>query len=162
MTEEIIIKPSFDFKTVFKANLYMSFNRLASKILVVFAALFIISILLAYFVIEGGFKNEVISSLIESPILYMFLLYPFLLTYLTYHITKKSLKNYRLSEDIKQTFNNAFFQEKGQSFDIKHNWNKLLKVKKKKDYFLIYQAKSRANIIPKQSFKKEQLLILDT
>ncbi|WP_152973332.1 YcxB family protein [Lacinutrix mariniflava] len=154
--KEIIIKPKFDFKTVSKANLYMSFNRLITKILIVLAVLFFICFLLAYFFLEGEIKNDIIYTI--SPILYLYLLYPVLLILLTRYSTKKSLKNnYRLKEDFRYIFNNEYFRELGETFDLKHKWGKLLKIKEKEDYFLIYQNKNRANIISKNSFNENQL-----
>jgi len=152
---EIIINPKFDFDIIFNANRHILISK---STYIAFG--FIYLVMISHFVLsifDSDNEFNVYSSFLSKPFPYLILLFPILFYFMLRQSSKKSLKNYRLNEDIKFIFNNNFFQEKGQTFDIKHYWNKLLKIKERKKYFLIYQTKRRANIIPKQSFNKEQL-----
>ncbi len=157
MDKEIIIKPKFDFKTLLNANLYiLFFSKISNLILIGFYILFLFSLLILSFAADESFNF--FSEIFSSPSVYIFLLLPFFIYSFIYYASKKQLSsNYRLKEDFQFIFNSDYFQEKGDTFDVKHYWDKLSKIKERKSYFLIYQNRTKANVIPKSSFDENQL-----
>jgi hypothetical protein len=161
MEKEIIIKPSFEFNVVFSANKHLWYSKISNKILIIFISfLLFIFILFTLFLLIFSTKtelNESYNSLINSgPTFLVLFLIPIIHYAIIYNNSKRLIKNYRLSENIEFIFNKDFFEEKGETFDIKHYWEKLYKVKECKSYFLIYQNKNLANIIPKTKITNNQ------
>ncbi len=161
MEKEIVIKPIFEFNVVFSANKYLWYSRMSNKILIIFISFFLfIFILLTLFSLIFSTKTELNESynlLINSgPTSLVIFLIPIFHYAIVYNNSKKLINNYRLSENIELIFNKDFFEEKGDTFDIKYYWDKLYKIKERKSYFLIYQNKNLANIIPKTNITNNQ------
>lgn len=69
-----------------------------------------------------------------------------------YFSAKKNYKTHsRLQEKVIYEINNETINITGESFNSEMTWNKTYKVVELKDWFLFYQNKLVANIIPKQS-----------
>lgn len=156
MTKEIIIKPYFEFKTVFSAMKSIWISKASNKILLIILLFFTLSLISSLFIFSGAELIELVNSIKNNPISLLFFAIPFL-SYLSIYLNAKNqLNNYRLKENIEFIFNKDYFKEKGETFDINHFWDKLYKIKEHKDYFLIYQTKVRANIIPKKNITSDQ------
>ena len=163
MSTEINIKPRFNFKMLFCANLYLLINKPFAYIISAFYLLFFLSSTFLFFMGEQDFVFEIFSEVKKQPLFYIMFCLPFLFILLIYYSTKKQFNNnYRLKEDFVFIFNSEYFQEKGETFDLKHYWNKLLRVTERKSYFLIYHNRNRANVIPKDSFDNDKLLEFKT
>jgi amino acid permease len=154
MEKEIIIKPTFDIKSSFKATLQV---LLGSKLI-----LLIILILMVIFNNIFVNFNNIEISLIET--ITSILVIPLFLSFFIFSIfrkTKKSiLENPRLKENIIYIINNKSFQEKGDSFDLKYFWENIKKIVEEKDFFLIYVAKNNAIVIKKTDLKDNQYIEL--
>ena len=157
MIDEIVIKPNFNFEILFNANLYMTiFSKVSNLILVVFYIIFLFCILII--VSFDDESSTFLKQVLNTSHIYLFLLFPLIILFFIYYSSKKQLSNnYRLKEKFDFIFNEKYFQEKGETFDLKHYWDKILKIKERRNYFLIYHNKRKANIIPKNSFNKTQL-----
>ncbi len=151
MEKEVIIKPSFDVKSTFNASLLVLMST-KLKLYSLFLLTIILINLFSNFALEE--KTDIISIIIP------FLIFPTIIllsVFFIYRSTKKQIEeNPRLKENIVYILNNEYFQEKGDSFEIKHFWKNIIKVVEKKDFFLIYIAKNKANFIRKSDLKNTQ------
>ena len=148
MEKEVIIKPSFDVKSTFNASLLVLMST-KLKLYSLFLLTIILINLFSNFALEE--KTDIISIIIP------FLIFPTIIllsVFFIYRSTKKQIEeNPRLKENIVYILNDEYFQEKGDSFEIKHFWKNIIKVVEKKDFFLIYIAKNKATFIRKSDFK---------
>ena len=148
MEKEVIIKPSFDVKSTFNASLLVLMST-KLKLYSLFLLTIILINLFSNFALEE--KTDIISIIIP------FLIFPTIIllsVFFIYRSTKKQIEeNPRLKENIVYILNDEYFQEKGDSFEIKHFWKNIIKVVEKKDFFLIYIAKNKANLIRKSDLK---------
>ena len=151
MEKEVIIKPSFDVKSTFNASLLVLMST-KLKLYSLFLLTIILINLFSNFALEE--KTDIISIIIP------FLIFPTIIllsVFFIYRSTKKQIEeNPRLKENIVYILNDEYFQEKGDSFEIKHFWKNIIKVVEKKDFFLIYIAKNKANFIRKSDLKNTQ------
>lgn len=147
MEDPIVIKPSFDAKSIFKATLLVFGNsRIAIYFIVFFAILTI-----------NTFTNASEDKYFWVPMAIVFPLVILWFLYRIYISSKKQLtENPRLKEDISHTFTADFFQEKGESFDVKYFWKDIAKLVEKQDFFLIYLKKNQAKIVKKSDLKDNQ------
>ncbi len=96
-----------------------------------------------------------IFSLLQTIIILVFFLFLFIFS-IYRNTQKKILENPRLKENIIYTINKEYFQEKGDSFEVKHFWKNVFKVVEKEEFFLIYISKNKANFIKKSDLKDNQ------
>jgi len=154
MEKCIIIKPTFDTKSLYKANLYFLINSKLKYFL------FILLIILSYnFFKDSIYKKNDIISIVLVLLIAIFSILMVLIVYFlgVYRLSRKQiLENPRLKENIVYILNDEFFQEKGESYEIKHFWKNINKVVEKKELFFIYINKNRANFIKKTDLKNEQ------
>ncbi|RAR47875.1 YcxB family protein [Flavobacterium lacus] len=150
MENEIIIKPSFDAKTVCLASFHIIVG-MKTKII------FSIFLMLLLFTVFFNFFTEGIDTFsILKPFIYLFL-FVGLFAFSIYIITKKQIsQNPKIKENISHILNNEYFQEKGESFEIKYFWKEVIKIVEKKDFFLIFIAKNKAIVIKKIDLKNNQ------
>lgn len=152
MEKEIIVKPTFDVKSFFKATLSVLFGPL--KFFPIIIVLSLILTIVLYFS-SDIFSDEDIFSILK-PILFL-ILFSFFFVFYIYKISKKQItENPRLKENIIYILNEEYFQEKGETFEVKHFWNNIYKVIEKKEFFLIYTHKNKANYIKKSDLKDNQ------
>ena len=149
MEKEIVIKPKYELKEYFKVNLYLAFSTLPYKI---FSFFIIIMFLLMLANILLGTINE----LLFEPVHLIFILYPLIAIYLIYLRTKKSLQNPKLKETVTIKFNNSFFEEIGETYNIKYNWKEIYNIKETNKWFLIFIQKKQAKVIIKSDLKDNQ------
>ena len=154
MEQEIVIKPNYVFWDYFKINLYIIVNKISYYILIPISA--IIIFLNIYWIVIGE-KNVI--EMFEFPFL-VFLLLPFVIFLSVYRITKFSLSNKKLSEEINIIINQQFIDYKGETFNIKYNWTDFLKFKETKNWFLFYFNKRQAQVIRKKDLNENQLIEL--
>jgi hypothetical protein len=148
MEKEIIIKPSFDAKSTFKATMYI----LGKKSYVIYFTIIFGALLINLY--NADFKSNWIEWL---PFPIIFPLVIIFSVYKLYSASKKQLKeNPRLKEEIFYSINADYFQEKGETFEVKHFWKNLFKIVEKKEMFLIYTLKNRAMLIKKSDLKENQ------
>jgi energy-coupling factor transporter transmembrane protein EcfT len=150
MEVEIVIRPKFDVKTTFKATMLVFFS--SKNFLYI---LFILFLLTLSFFGKNIFEEANFFSILQP--IFLILCFLSILTYSFYRNSKKQIiDNYRLEENIVYILNNEYFQEKGDSFEIKHFWKNIIKVVEKKEFFFIYVAKNKAIFIRKTDLKDNQ------
>jgi hypothetical protein len=147
MESQIVIKPSFDANSTFKATLLVYKNsRLFIYLIVIFI---IMSISVS--------TNASHDKYFWVPLVTVYPLVVIWFVYRIYAASKKQLTdNPRLQEDITHVFTANYFQEKGESFDIKYFWKDIVKLEEKNDLFLIYIKKNQAKFIKKSDLKNNQ------
>lgn len=154
MEKEITIKPKYELKEYFKVSLYITARHPLYILLMVFFGLMILSVLaiLILGILEG--TSDLFSLL--DPTYLIFIIWPALVIFLTYIKTKKALASPRLKEDIIIKYNKDFFQEIGESFDIKYFWKDIKKVVETKKWFLIYIQSNQAKVIVKKDLNGDE------
>ncbi|BCY28285.1 YcxB family protein [Flavobacterium okayamense] len=148
MNQDIIVTPTFDIKSTFKASLLVFKNQ---KI-----ALYGIAILL--FLILNFYLKDALDLINLWVPLLVFILFISFTIYSIYKTSKRQIQeNPRLKEKIIYILNEDYFQEKGETFEVKHFWKDIFKVVEKNEFFLIYTYKNRANFIKKSDLRNNQL-----
>lgn len=147
MESQIVIKPSFDANSVFKATLLVYKNSRLVIYLIVFFIIMLIS----------ASANASYDKYFWVPLATIYPLVVLLFVYRIYATSKKQITdNPKLQEDISHVFTADYFQEKGESFDIKYFWKDIVKLEEKNDLFLIYIKKNQAKFIKKSDLKNNQ------
>lgn len=148
--KEIIIKPTFPFKDYFLVNL-----SIYKKIPIVWISLIGFFIFLVtkdhiYITEKGDFQfNGTLGDI--SFKVFLFLLMFGSLIFSIYRSTKKQIKkNPRINENINYIFNNEYFMEKRESFEVKHFWKNIKKIEEKNNWYLVYVQKLRALVVRKE------------
>jgi len=101
------------------------------------------------------------NSFSSPPYLQLFfgIFIVFFLPFSIYRQANKSLKgNKRLSESITYEFSQEHVSLTGESFSSTYTWDKIPKIIINKKWILIYQNKTTANIIMRNSFQEADLL----
>jgi mRNA-degrading endonuclease YafQ of YafQ-DinJ toxin-antitoxin module len=148
MNNDIVIKPSFEAKSNFKATLYLYGT---TKRLFLYVSILFIIVSVQYF--TGQIKD---TFIIVSFIISFLLVFSYSIFIIYKNQKKQLIENPRLKENIFYIVNNEYFQEKGDSFEVKHFWKNLFQIVEKKDMFLIYTIKNRAILIKKSDLKENQ------
>jgi mRNA-degrading endonuclease YafQ of YafQ-DinJ toxin-antitoxin module len=152
MEKEIVVKPSYNIESYLRANFYVLFKPwyifLYSFLLLVGAMNF----LDYYFDISHNYE-----TIDFPPFSLVIILVPLFLYYSFRKMIKKQLnENPRIKEDISYIFNDEYFQEKGETFEVKHFWKNLTKVVEKKDMFLFYTTKNKALLLQRVDLNDNQ------
>jgi YcxB-like protein len=150
MEKEIIIKPSFAFKDYFKVYLYLYFNRLPFKILLV-----LISSIISFNVYLLISEQIPLKEIFTSSFI-IILVSPIIMIFVVYRYTKKILSNKKLKENISIHFNENYIEDIGESFNVKYFWEDIKKIVEKKKWFLIYVDQSASKVIRKSDLKDNQ------
>lgn len=80
-----------------------------------------------------------------------------------YFMAKKNFKtSERLQEEIEYDFTNEKFKLTGNSFSSEMTWDKTYKIQELKNWYLIYQNRKVANLIPKSNLSTDQIEYLRT
>ena len=154
MENEIVIKPNYIFWDYFKINLYIFVNKISYYIIIPLSLIFIV--LDIYYVNTGQKK---IIELFEFPTIFFFLL-PIIIFASVYRITKHSLSNKKLKENIKIIIDSENVDYQGETFNIKYNWADFIKIKETKNWFLFFINKKQAQVIRKKDLTNEQLVYI--
>ena len=149
MEREIRIKPKYKLKEYFKVNLYLAFSTFTYKVFSIFILVMLIVMLVNILLVNT-------NKILFEPVHLIIFLYPLIALYLIYFRTKKSLQNPKLKEAIKMKFNDSFFEEIGESYNIKYNWKELYKIKETNKWFLIFIQKKQAKVIIKSDLEDNQ------
>lgn len=148
MENQIVIKPSFDTKSIFRASLIMGPGK---RLGLYIGILFVV-------VLFNTYNTNDTSNPYFWIILFLALV--LLVGMVIFRIYRESKKvitdNPKVKEDITYTLNSEYFHEKGESFEIKYFWKDVFKIEEKKDFFLIYIRKNVAKIIKKTDLKDNQ------
>ncbi|MFT3793348.1 YcxB family protein [Flavobacterium sp.] len=145
--EEIVIKPQILFKDYFKVSLGLVLNRPIYWILV---SSFVLMLLVVLLDPQSTFSDI-------GPILLWLLLFPAMMVYAVYqHVKKTIFDQPRIKEDIRFIITNDYFQEKGESFEIKYFWKDLKKITETNAYFLLFIASRKALVIRKADLDPTQ------
>lgn len=156
MDKEIIIKPKYTFKEYLKFVFINRFNTFTFKIVIIIAFIMLIFDFLYWLnlIDKSIFQDGLPSFNIIFPLL-VFLILPILI----FSSTKKSFNNnFRLKEDFSIIFNSEYFQEKGETFDVKTPWKNLKLVSENKNNFLIKHSKQLTSFYPKRFFTNQQII----
>ena len=154
MEKEIIVKPSFNIKSTIKGTFYILFKPWYIFFFSFLVLVCVFNFLDSYLNI---FNNYTTPSE-DFPTFGIFIvLFPLFICFSIYKSTKKQINgNPRLKEDISYIFSNEYFQEKGETFEVKHFWKNLTKIVEKKDMFLFYTNKNRAIILQRVDLNNNQ------
>lgn len=154
MGKEIILKPSFNVRSSMKGTYYILYKPLNIIIFSFLLASAIFGLSDYFFNILDNTKKTNHDFPFFGLII---ILLPFFIYLLTYKAAKKQINNNpRIKEDISYIFNMEYFQEKGETFEVKHFWKNILKIVEKKDMFLFYIGKNRAMLLQKADLKDNQ------
>lgn len=138
MENEIIIKPSFDAKTVCLATFHIIVGMKTKIIFSLFLMLLLFAVFFSFFV--DGIDT---FSILKPFILLIFIVGLF--TFSMYRITKKQIsENPKIKENIIHILNNEYFHEKGESFEIKYFWKEVIKIVEKKRFFHDFYCKKQS------------------
>lgn len=141
----MIIKTKIELKDYVKL-MYILTYRKWTMVLILSMALF--SFIFSAFYILGIVESSefpVFPFVFSSIVL-------FLLPVSVYYSSRKNYKtNTRLQEEVTYNISEEEIKVRGDSFSSEMTWEKTYKVLELKDWFLIYQNKMAANIIPKVS-----------
>ena len=155
MEKEIVIKPSFDAKSIFRALYYIRKNN---KSRIIYITIIIILLITNIYNSCNSHPNIENSKSILDWL--PFILIPFFIFIFIFKNYKKTQgqisENPRLKEDISYILNKECFQEKGESFEVKHFWENLFKIVEEKDMFLIFTQKNKSLFIKKSDLKENQ------
>lgn len=154
MEKDIIIKPKFELNEYFKANLYLAFSSSSYKILFAILTFAFFSTIIINFCVNTN------TSLTFEYIYLFFFIYPIIIILSIYNRTKLSLKNKKLKESIIYKLNKISFEEIGETFNIKYNWEEIFKVKETNKWFIIYIQKRIAKIIIKKNLTTQETIDL--
>ena len=149
MEREISIKPKYKLKEYFKVNLYLAFSTFTYKVFS-FLILVILIVMLANILLVNT------NNFLFEPVHLIIFLYPLIAIYLIYFRTQKSLQNPKLKEAVTMKFNNSFFEEIGQTYNIKYDWKEIYSIKETNKWFLIFIQKKQAKVIIKSDLKDNQ------
>ena len=149
MAKEIIIKPQFNLQDYFKVNLFLFFRKFI--FLVVILLLCGLIGIVSLFILPS---NE--AFLAFKPLYIILVLFPALMIFATYRVTKKSLQNPKLKENIRMSFTSEYFEETGETFTVKYFWTEIYKIEEGKNWFLIFLAKNRVKVILKADLDEVQ------
>lgn len=75
-----------------------------------------------------------------------------------YSARKNYYANPRIGETIVYKFDREVVHVKGESFESTYTWEKVYRITETGSWFLIWQNKQVANIVPKKNFSPEQLV----
>lgn len=150
MDKEIIIKPNFIFKDYLRVNLFLEIKKPFNFIIIPVCLLFLIIDII--YMIKG---SKSFIELLYFPDV-VFILLPLVKYFSIYKFTKTSLSNNKLKENIFIKFKNEYFEELGDSFNMKYFWKDIFKIVEQKEWFLIYIDKKHAKVIRKADLKDNQ------
>lgn len=151
MEREIVIKPKYEINEYFKVNLYIYSRSPIILIVLILFALMIFTFLTLF--ILGSFSDINMSF---DPSFVVLIIWPLLMIYFIHNKTKKILENSKISENIQIKYNNSFFEEIGQTFNIKYYWKEIKKIKETENWFLIYVKKNQVKVIVKRDLKNQE------
>jgi len=149
MNNSITIHPKFPLEETIKAQLKFYYNGWSFKRMIIY--------LVVMLVILGIniFKNEKVDLLIMLGPLFIVAIILFSHFSTKNRIKKAILENPRLKEKITFTFNKDQFIEKGETFEVNHEWSEYQKIKETKDYFFLYVNTKSAILLKKEDFKNQ-------
>lgn len=148
MEKQIIINPKFIFKEYFKVNLYLAFSTLLNKVIL------ILNMCALFFILVGTFFSTT-NNLTFEPLI-IITLYSTILIFSIYIKTKKSLQNPKIEEVITLTFNNSFFEEIGETYNIKYNWKEIYNIKETNKWILIFLQGKQVKVVVKSDLEDNQ------
>ncbi len=106
---------------------------------------------LSYFGIMSEKENMTFQFIFGSVL-------TFLTPYKVYATAKRNFNsNQRLQEEIEYEFTSEKMKIKGESFNSELEWNKTNRIEELKKWFLIFQSKIIANLIPKENLTELEI-----
>ncbi len=140
-----------DFKEYLKANYLINYSR---PFMVIMTILGMILILMGLF--NLGFHG----NLTDKQLWFQLVLGLYFVFFIPSILYFKSKKNFngpgRLTERMLWTTDPEWITVKGESFETKMTWDKMIKVIENKDVFLVYQSKLMAHIVSKKEMTAAQ------
>lgn len=102
------------------------------------------------------------NSKLETKSFVFLLILVGLIIYIPFSVYRNSKKNYhskgaRFTEKMLFTIDDQWINTKGESFETNRNWEKILRVKETKNWFLIYENKMNAHIINKRCLTEDKI-----
>lgn len=148
------LKTKITFKEYVKLLYSLAYHRLILKLLVGVGAAMLLWIIFYYL----GIFN------LPKPVIYQYITLAFILVvqpivlYTTFHSIYYS--SYHLRETVEIEITKTKLTMDGESFYLETKWDKIFKVVEKENWFLIYQNKLSAIIIPKKKISKSDIIEL--
>ena len=145
----MVIKSQLSEQDYINVNFTLYYSKTFTKIRIGIIILFFVASLLAALFLSDYFDYSypliMLALLIISPLL-------------IYINSKRMYKsNLRLSEPIEYQFEGDYLSTKGESFNAQLSWSKFYKVKKTKNYLILWQSAQSANIIPRRDIWDSEL-----
>jgi len=140
-----------DFKEYLRANYSINYSRPFMIILTVLGMILILA---------GLFNLAFYGNMMDKHLWFQFTLGAYFVFFIPTIIYFKSKKNFngpgRLTERMFWTIDPEWITVKGDSFETKMTWDKMVKVIENKDVFHIYQSKLMAHIVSKKEMTAAQ------
>ncbi len=140
-----------DFKEYLKANYLINYSR---PFMVIMTILGVILTLMGLF--NLGFHG----NLTDKQLWFQLVLGLYFVFFIPSILYFKSKKNFngpgRLTERMFWAIDPEWITVKGESFETKMTWDKMIKVIENKDVFLVYQSKLMAHIVSKKEMTAAQ------
>lgn len=155
----MIIKTKIEFNEYLKLMFFLTYRKGWYIFLSVIGVVFFVNSTLSFteiFKVNSTIDNDNTLSEFVFGILIVFLL-PFLM-YLRFKSTYFS--NARIQEPIVYEFLNDQMKITGESFNSEADWSKTNKIEETRKWFLIYESKLSAHLIPKRNLSQEQIIDL--
>ncbi len=149
MNNKITIHPTFPLDETIKAQLKLYFTSWSFKRMLIYLVIMLVILGI------NVFKNKNIDPFIALGPLFILILVVVLYFLTRNRIKKAILANPRLKEKITFTFSKDAFIEKGETFEVHHEWSEYQKIKETKDYFFLYANTKSAIILKKEDFKNQ-------
>lgn len=140
-----------DFKEYLRANYSINYSRPFMIILTVFGVILILI---------GLFNLAYSGNMMDRHLWFQLVFGIYFVFFIPIIIYFKSKKNFtspgRLAERMFWTIDPEWITVKGESFETKMTWDKMVKVIENKNVFLIYQSKLMAHIVSKKEMTVAQ------
>ncbi|HUH25885.1 MAG TPA: YcxB family protein [Flavobacterium sp.] len=154
MEKQIVYKPSFLFKDYLKIN-YTLFLKKASVNIIFIVCLIIIITNIIININNSTSLKELISF---QMVFFCFI--PVIIILIPYQITKMTLSDSKLKENIQIKINIDELEFLGESFQNKFKWNNVLKITETKKWIILHLDSKKEIIIQKRDITADQQLIL--
>lgn len=153
--DNLSITTKLTFEDFRKVNFYFLYRKRAAKISLVLGIILLLVIITPY-VTGTPFWTQ--FPAIPLAIALMLTVVP------PYSIFRTARKNYdsnkMINEKITYAFDKDTISVSGESFHSKLSWDKLYEIKVTKTWFLIWQTRQIANVIPRRDISDNQIELI--
>lgn len=146
----MIIKTKIEYEDYRKLLFTLTYKKVSTIVITIVGTFFILFQLLAYFLIST-YEIDLAPLLVGCG---MVLLFPIAIIVSS---KRNFYSNQLLQEEMEYEFTEEQMKIKGESFSSEVQWNKTNRIIEIKDWFLIFQSKISANLIPKKNLSEKEI-----